>query len=62
MLLKESDINIDEIKDSITSEYDFILDPSLDIMDKLHQYIQKKYDIELTMDELNHYINNDFKL
>lgn len=62
VLLKESDINIEEIKDNITSEYDFILDPSLDIMNKLHQYIQKKYDIELTMDELNHYINNDFKL
>jgi len=60
ILLKESNIDLDEIKESIETEYDFILDASLDITDKIHQYIQKKYDVELTMDELIHYIKDDF--
>jgi len=62
ILLKEMSIDLDEIKESIETEYDFILDSSLDITDKIHQYIQKKYDIELTMDELIHYIKDDFKV
>ena len=62
ILLKESNIDLDEIKESIETEYDFILDASLDITDKIHQYIQKKYDVELTMDELIHYIKDDFKV
>lgn len=62
ILLKESNIDLDEIKESIETEYDFILDSSLDITDKIHQYIRKKYDVELTMNELIHYIKDDFKL
>ena len=62
ILLKESNIDLDEIKESIETEYDFILDSSLDITDKIHQYIQKKYDVGLTMDELIHYIKDDFKV
>lgn len=62
ILLKESNIDLDEIKESIETEYDFILDSSLDITDKIHQYIRKKYDVELTMNELIHYIKDDFKI
>lgn len=62
ILLKESNIDLDEIKETLETEYDFILDASLDITDKIHQYIQKKYDVELTMDELIHYIKDDFKV
>jgi len=62
LLLKETNIDLDEIKESIETEYDFILDSSLPIPDKIHQYIQKKYDIELTMDELLHYIKDDLNI
>ena len=62
ILLKESNIDLDEIKETLETEYDFILDASLDITDKIHQYVQKKYDVELTMDELIHYIKDDFKV
>ena len=62
LLLKEPDVALEEVKDSIDDEFSFILDSSLAVTDKIHQYIQKKYDSSLTLKEILHYIKDDFKI
>lgn len=63
LLMKESSADlIAEVQETIDEEYDFILDNSLIITDKIHQYINKKYDSDMSLEELTKYINEEFKL
>jgi hypothetical protein len=63
LLMKESSADlIAEVQETIDEEYDFILDNSLIITDKIHQYINKKYDTDMSLEELTKYINEDFKI
>lgn len=63
LLMKESTADIiSEIQETIDEEYDFILDNSLVITDKIHQYINKKYDNDMSLEELTKYITEDFKI
>ena len=52
----------EDVKESIDVEYNFILDTSLNIYDKLYQYMDKKYDLDISLDELKKYIEEDFTL
>lgn len=58
LLLKEesSDI-IDSIDEETKSEYDFILDNSLNIVDKMYRYISKQYDDPISMATLKSYLD-----
>lgn len=63
LLLKESTAELlSEVQDTIDEEYDFILDNSMIITDKIHQFISKKYEVNMSLEELSKYINEDFKL
>ena len=58
-LIKETSSElIEEAKEEIDSEYEFILDSSLPINDKIYSYIVKQYEDPMTMDELIKYIDN----
>lgn len=56
-LIKENTHELsEELKDDIEDEYDFIIDPSLPIIDKIHRYIKKEYEVDMDMDLLKSYI------
>jgi hypothetical protein len=61
-LIKESSKLIEEVQEVIDTEYSFILDSSLNITDKIHRYINKYYGCNMTMGDLNKYLNEEFKL
>lgn len=48
---------INDAKEEINDEYDFILDNSMNLTDKIHRYISKKYDNPMSLEELIKYIN-----
>ncbi len=49
---------INEIKEDLSDEYDFIIDPSLNIADKIFRYICMQYnDPPMTYDELKEYLS-----
>jgi hypothetical protein len=61
-LIKESNNDlIEDIKEDLDEEYDYLLDNSLLFEDKLHRFIVSTYDSEMTIDELKSYINESFK-
>ena len=61
-LIKETSTElIADAKEEVNDEYDFILDNSMAITDKIHRYISKKYDNPMTLEELKMYINDSFK-
>lgn len=61
-LIKENNNDlISDIKEDISDEYDFILDNSMNIIDKIHKYINNKYDNPMTLEELSSYINESYK-
>jgi len=61
-LVKESNNEvIDDAKAEVSDEYDFILDGSLAITDKIHRYITKQYDTHMSLEELTSYINESYK-
>ena len=61
--MKESSADlIAEVQETIDEEYDFILDNSLVITDKIHQYINKKYESDMSLEELTKYITEEFKI
>lgn len=63
LLMKESSAALlAEVQETIDEEYDFILDNSLVITDKIHQYINKKYETDMSLEELTRYITEDFKI
>ena len=62
-LIKESTSEIiEEAKESIDEEYEFILDSSLPINDKIYTYITKQYDDPMSMEELIKYIDNPLSI
>lgn len=62
-LLKEVAVDHDEIVATIEAEYDFILDPSLALPDKIHRYINKTYpESGLSLDEIKKFIGEDLSL
>ena len=62
LLVDKKDEIEEEVKETIDVEYNFILDSSLNIYDKLFQYMEKKYDLDISLDDLKKYIEEDFKL
>lgn len=61
-LIKDSTNDlISEIKEDLDDEYDFILDNSLPITDKIHQYITKQYDEVISLETLEKYIKKSLK-
>ena len=63
LLMKESSAElVAEVQEEIDEELDFILDNSLVITDKIHQYINKKYESDMSLEELTKYINEEFKI
>ena len=61
-LIKDNSYDlINEIQETINTEYEFILDNSLPVIDKIHRYINKNYDINLSINDIKKYINEEFK-
>ena len=56
--IKEITTEESEIMNNIkNSEYEFILDKSLSPIDKIHMFIEKKYDTNLSISSIENYIN-----
>ena len=63
ILVKEKTTAEQEVESTIEVEYDFILDPSLPIGDKIHRYIGKQYpDFNISLKELTALITEDLKI
>lgn len=62
LIKAESNELIDEVKETIEDEYDFILDNSLPITDKIYRYINKTYESNMSLEELTSYINNPLEI
>lgn len=45
-----------------TTEYDYVLDDSLQVEDKIHNYINKHYDYNLPLESIGDYIRNIFRI
>lgn len=50
-----------EVEEEDTDEYDFILDNSLPIIDKIHQYIVKEFDDPMSIETLEKYLRKSLK-
>lgn len=63
-LIKEASIDVTaELgENAIDDEYEFVLDSSLGISDKIHRYMIRQYDSTMSLEELEAYINEPFKL
>jgi len=61
-LIKETSELISEVQDTIDTEYEFVLDNSLSITDKIHRYINKHYECNMSLDDLTKYIHEEFKI
>ena len=61
-LIRMNSSFISEVQEEITSEYDFILDSSLPIEDKIHRYMNKQYDDIMSLQDLTKYITEDLKI
>jgi DNA repair exonuclease SbcCD nuclease subunit len=62
MIKETSNEIVDEVKEDIDDEYDFILDNSLSIEDKIYQYMNKQYgDDVMSMELLTNYLKDAFK-
>lgn len=56
-LIKESnDEFIEEVKDDIDDELEFILDPSLKYIDKIHMFMDKQLGYHMSMEKLTKYL------
>lgn len=53
---------VSEIDDGLDHEWDFIIDPSLPLLDKIHQFMVKQYDTDMSIDTLSNYLNGVFKM
>lgn len=53
---------ISEIEEDIEDEWDFIIDPSLPIIDKIYQFMNKQYDDPMPLDKLNSYLKKSLAL
>lgn len=62
LLIKESSQLLNEVKESIEEEYDYILD-SIPLEEKLHRHIhEENKDFELTLDKLKKYIHEPLEI
>lgn len=62
-LIKEPvDEILSEISKETDNEWDFIIDPSLPLVDKIHQFMVKQYDTDMTIETLSNYLNGVFKM
>lgn len=58
-LIKEENTRIiEDAKDEVEDEYEFVLDNSMKITDKIHTFITKQYDEPMSLEELLSYIND----
>lgn len=56
-LIKEpNDELLNDIKENLDDEYDWLIDPSLDVVDKLYRYISMNPDNHITLDQLKKYL------
>ena len=49
---------IEDAKEDVDDEYDFILDNSLSITDKIYRYINKQYDDGISLESLSFYLKD----
>lgn len=61
-MIKESLLNSSIKENNVEFEYDFILDSSLPIEDKIHRYINKNSEIEISLEELKSLIHEELKI
>lgn len=62
-LIKESSLDLaEEVQEVIDQEYDFILDNSLIVTDKIHQFINKFYGYDISLAAVTRYINEELKI
>ena len=61
-LIKENESIINDSSNEIVQEYEFVLDSSLNIYEKLHKYIDKIHSVDLSVNEIKKYILDDLKL
>lgn len=62
-LIKESNQElIEEAKADVDDEYEFVLDNSLNIINKIHMFISKINDNVISLDDLNNYIKNPLEI
>lgn len=57
-LIKECDKDLEELQETLDEEYEFILDNSMNVYEKLHRYIDKIYDVDLSVNEIKKYIES----
>ncbi len=50
------DLLMEEAKEEIKDEWEYLLDPSLTLVDKLHRYLVEQYDSNISMEDLKKYI------
>lgn len=61
-MIKESNNELlEEIREDLDEEYDYLLDNSLLFEDKLYRYITTVFDTQMSLNELKSYINDSFK-
>lgn len=58
-LIKESSVEEDAADEKVDNEYEFILDNSMDVIEKIYRFISKRYDQEIPLKELSKYIKED---
>lgn len=61
-MIKEPSEIMSELQETIDEGFDFVLDNSLSITDKIHMYITRQYNSNISLDELTGYINEEFKM
>lgn len=62
ILIENNNENIEEDDENENTEYDFLLDKNIQIHDKIHSYIQKQYDYDLSINQIKKYIMEPLKI
>lgn len=55
-MIKESSEVAEEIKDSVEEEYEFILDNSMNVIEKIYRYMTKQYEDPMSLEKLTSYL------
>ena len=61
-LIKETSEVISSVQDEVSEEYDFILDNSMKVEEKVHRYITKTYETNLSLNEIKKYIHDELEI
>lgn len=61
-LIKENQNVLSNINEGVQEEFEFVLDNSLNIYEKLHRYINKVHNIQLSPQEIKKYINEEMSV